>query len=60
MKLYEGSFFIFLGILIIVGVIGLVSSRYLGDDNPIEELSEEIIEEKTGLSIDLTLDSKEK
>lgn len=60
MKLYDASILIFLGIVIGACAIGLFSSKYLGDDNPIEEISEEIIEEKTGLSVDLTPNSREK
>lgn len=41
-------------ILLVASVIGLVSVKYLGDDNPIEEISEEIIKVETGVTIDLT------
>lgn len=38
--------------------MGVVSTYVLGDDNPIEEYSEEIIKEETGLNIDLTPKSR--
>ena len=53
--------------IIILGVIislcalgGIISSLYLGDDNPIEELLEKVIEEETGVDVDLTPSSPEK
>ena len=53
--------------IIVIGVIigacalvGIISSKYLGrDDAFIEEFSEEVIAEFTGVSIDLTPDSPE-
>ncbi len=47
-------------LLAIIIVMGVFSTYLLGDDNPIEELSEEIIKEETGLDIDLTPNSKRK
>lgn len=50
-----------LGIIIfasIVGAIKLVYEKFsIPDDNPIEELVEQVIKEQTGLDIDLTPDS---
>lgn len=40
-------------------IIGLVSIHYIGHDNPVEEISEEIIKEMTGLEIDLSFQSEE-
>ena len=40
-------------------LLGVVSSYFLGDDNPIEEITEEIIKAKTEINIDLTPNSKE-
>lgn len=40
--------------------IGIISKKYLGDDNIIEELSEEIIKEEMGIDIDLSASSYEK
>ena len=53
MKLYDcgTSIFIF---IVVVGLMGFLSSRILGDDNPIEEFTEEIIEQETGIEIDLS------
>ncbi len=42
------------GLILLVIIIGIFSTYLLGDDNPIEEYSEEIIKEETGLDIDLT------
>lgn len=58
MKLYDGG----TTVLIIIGVaalVGFLSSRWLGDDNVIEEFSEEIIESNTGIDIDLTPGTQE-
>ncbi len=41
-------------LLAIIILLGFFSTYLLGDDNPIEELSEEFIKEETGLDIDLT------
>jgi hypothetical protein len=35
-------------------VIGLLSAYFWYPDNPIEEISEEIIKEETGIDVDLT------
>jgi hypothetical protein len=47
-------------IALMFAAIGIVSTHFLGDDNIIEECSEEIIKEETGLDLDLTPRSKEK
>ena len=44
---------------VILAILALVSSWYLGDDAVIEEAVEDIIEKKTGIDIDLTPGSKE-
>jgi len=44
-------------LILLVVLMGVVSTYLLGDDNPIEEYSEEIIKEETGLDIDLTPNS---
>lgn len=44
-------------LILLVVLMGVVSAYLLGDDNPIEEYSEEIIKEETGLDIDLTPNS---
>lgn len=47
-------------ILILVVIIGLASVYFYGDDNAVEEISEEILKEETGIDIDLTPASLEK
>ena len=44
-------------LILLVVLMGVVSTYVFGDDNPIEEYSEEIIKEETGLDIDLTPNS---
>lgn len=49
--------------LIIAGialVIGLVSWKVSGPDNEIEEQTEEVIEDLTGIDIDISFNSEEK
>ena len=41
-------------ILFIIALIGFISVYFYGDDNPIEEVSEFIIKQETGLDIDLS------
>ncbi len=36
------------------GVIGMASTHYLGRDNVVEEVAEEIIDKETGVNIDLS------
>lgn len=58
MKLYEGSLLV-VGILVVALLAGHVSSRFLGEDNPVEEAAEEVIESQTGINLDLSPDSDE-
>ena len=60
MKFRDASLIILISILIVCGVGGYVSSKYLGDDNPVEEIAENIIEKETGAKIDLTPATPEK
>lgn len=49
-------------VAIIVGiaaVIGIISGCFLGDDNPVEEVAEDVIQDETGVHIDLSPNSKE-
>ena len=46
-------------IVILIALIGISSVFFFGDDNPIEEISEEIIKEEIGIDIDLTPNSHE-
>ena len=39
-------------LILIVALIGITSNYFLGDNNPIEEITEEIIKDETGLDID--------
>jgi Na+/citrate or Na+/malate symporter len=41
------------GIVLGAAIIGYISSRYLGPDNPIEEACEKIIQDETGASVEL-------
>jgi hypothetical protein len=54
MKLYEPATIIIISVVVVLGVVGYMSSRYLGNDNAIEEGAEDAIEAITGVDIDLT------
>lgn len=41
-------------------IIGLLSAYFWYSDNPVEEISEEIIEKQTGVKVDLTPQTPEK
>jgi hypothetical protein len=58
MKLYDAGTTVLI-IIAVVAAIGVLSSKFLGDDNAVEEFSEEILELKTGVSVDLTPESQE-
>ncbi len=47
-------------VLICLLIIGLLSSRFLGDDNKVEEDIEDIIKSNYNIDLDLTPSSKEK
>lgn len=49
-KLLYSKYFI----LLVVALIGLSSNYFLGDNNPIEEITEEIIKKETELDVDFT------
>jgi hypothetical protein len=59
MKLYDGGALV-IGILVVALVAGYASSHFLGEDNPVEEAAEEVIESQTGMDIDLSPGSEEK
>lgn len=40
-------------------IVGIASSRWFGDDNPIEQQIEHILEEETGIEIDLSPEDKD-
>lgn len=41
-------------IVAITAIVGIVSVKYLGNDNPVEEIAEQVIKDTTGIDIDLT------
>lgn len=47
-------------IILVAASIGFLSAYFWYQDNPIEELSEKIIKEKTGVDIDLSPETPEK
>jgi uncharacterized protein YpmB len=46
-------------VVILVVIVGFSSAYFLGDDNALEEIAEEVIQQETGLNIDLTPNSLE-
>lgn len=60
MKLYDCGFLILVAIITICVVGGVSSAILWKNDNPIEEVAEEIIEDYTGLDVDLSPTSPEK
>lgn len=46
-------------IVLLVAIVGISSTYFLPDDNAIEEISEKIIKEETGVDIDLTPETPE-
>lgn len=53
MNLLTNKYLITIVIAIIACVVGLVSIKYFGNGNPIEEIAEEVIKEETGINVDL-------
>ena len=49
---------VIIAISVTAAIIGIVSEKYLGENNEIEKLSEEVIEHETGIKVDLDLDPK--
>lgn len=58
MRFYELSLLIFLGIGLLCFLTGLLSVKYLGSDNKIETVAEEVLQEETGVKVDLSPDSQ--
>ena len=58
MKLREGGTTVLI-IIAVMAVLGYASSKFLGEDNVVEETAEEVIEMHTGVDIDLSPDSPE-
>lgn len=51
----------FIGLIVMISlIIGYISVLALGNNNPIEEAVEDVIKEETGISLELTPDSKPK
>ena len=59
MRFFELGAISILVILAVVSSIGFFSHLYLGHDNSVEEEIEKLIEERTGLDVDLTPSTKE-
>ena len=59
MKLREASIIVILSIVLVCVAAGLISTHFIGNDNPIEEVAEKIIEDQTGIPIDLSPQSPE-
>jgi hypothetical protein len=51
---------IFLLVFSVAVILGITSRQFLGNDNPVEEASEELIDEYTGIEVDLSPGSPEK
>jgi hypothetical protein len=50
MGLKDGGIILIVSIVVVAGVVGYISKRYLGkDDAPIEEFCESIMEDQLGL-----------
>jgi len=50
-----------IGLIVMISlIIGYISVLVLGNNNPIEEAVEDVIKEETGISLELTPDSKPK
>lgn len=47
---------------IVIGcaIVGIVSEKYLGPGNELEKISEEIIKDETGITVDLDIPEKKK
>ena len=58
--LKEGSLLVVLVVLGTVCAIGILSRVFLGNDNAIEQSAEQIIEDETGLKIDLSPDKEDR
>ncbi len=53
MKLRDMSILIIVGIVGVVAIVGWVSTRFLGNNNPVEEECEKVIQDETGMKMDL-------
>jgi hypothetical protein len=46
-------------VVIVCVVIGIVSIKFLGNDNPVEEAAEAVIKEEVGIDVDLSKETPE-
>jgi hypothetical protein len=46
-----------IGICLVLGIVGIVSTKYLGPDNPVEEEVEELIEDEVEIALKLPPES---
>jgi len=60
MKMYDAGIIVLICILVIAASAGVISVKYLGHDNAVEEAAEEVIKAETGVNIDLSPSSDEK
>lgn len=62
-KLYDGGVILVIVFIVVAAIGGYMSSKFLGDDNAVEEQCEDVIEDQMNLqdgTIDLTPSTPEK
>jgi hypothetical protein len=61
MKLFDAGLIIIITVVLVAGVVAVGSKYFFGmkDDNLIEEMSESVIKEATGVDVDLSPSSPE-
>ena len=55
----EGVTVIIFGVVVLAFAVGYISSIFLGDDNKVEQVCEEVIKLETGTTVDITPASPE-
>lgn len=58
MKFYDAGLTILI-VVCVVSLIGALSIKFLGNDNPVEEAAEEVIKLETGQQLDLSPGSED-
>jgi hypothetical protein len=53
-EMIKTKWFIGICIAIVAAIVGLISIQIFGNDNPVEEMSEKVIQEGTGITVDLS------
>lgn len=53
-EIIKTKWFVCICIAIVATIVGVISIQFMGNDNPIEEASEKIIKDETGITIDLS------